>query len=163
MIYPASEIEIKKAQLPHNLLISALFFCNLLMAPAVIVLHFGMLGLLLPLITSGAVLAYVFWRSRQTGSWFVDSHWRLAFANSRWLLLGYAVSAALILLAWLLSQTAHDASMKHILWTALTRIALLPTLAGVMVSAIMEASAISLVSKREVPDKLAAGFPPPTV
>jgi hypothetical protein len=40
------------------------------------------------------------------------------------------------------------------MWTALTRIAILPTLAGVMITAISEASAISLASKREVPDKL---------
>jgi len=51
--------------------------------------------------------------------------------------------------------------MKHILWVALTRIALLPTLIGVMVTAMMEASAISLASKREVTDKLAATFQPP--
>jgi hypothetical protein len=70
------------------------------------------------------------------------------------MMLGYAVTAALIFIAWLVSMTAHEASMKHIMWTALTRIAILPTLAGVMITAISEASAISLASKREVPDKL---------
>lgn len=160
MMYPASAAEIKQAQLPHNVVITALFFCNLLMAPAVIALHFGMLGLLLPLLATAVVLVFVYWRSRQVSSWFVDSHWRLALLNSRWLLLGYAISAALIFLGWLLSQTASEPSMKHIIWTALTRIALLPTLAGVMVAAMTEASAISLVSKREVPDKLVARFPP---
>jgi hypothetical protein len=37
----------------------------------------------------------------------------------------------------------------------------LPMLIGVMVTAVMEASAISLASKREVTDKLAVTFPPP--
>jgi hypothetical protein len=37
----------------------------------------------------------------------------------------------------------------------------LPTLVAVMVTAVMEAGAISLATKREVPDKLAAKFPPP--
>jgi len=67
----------------------------------------------------------------------------------------------LIFIAWLISLSAQEANMAHILWTALTRIALLPTLIAVMVTAIVEASAISLASKREVPDKLAACFPPP--
>jgi hypothetical protein len=69
------------------------------------------------------------------------------------LLLGYAVSAALILVAWLISLNARDAHMGHILWTALTRIALLPTLIIVMVTAVIEASALSSAGKRETSDK----------
>jgi len=63
--------------------------------------------------------------------------------------------------AWLISRTTQDQSMQHILWTALTRIALMPTLILVMVTAVLEAGAIGQASKREVPDKLAASFPPP--
>ncbi|MFA6971131.1 MAG: hypothetical protein WC208_06975 [Gallionella sp.] len=160
MRFEISEAEVKRAQLPHNLLIAGLFALNLLMAPAVIALNFGMKGLLMPLFSTGALIAYIYLRSRKNTSWFTDVHWRLAFRNSRWLLLGYAVTAALILFAWLVSLTAHEASMGHIIWTALTRIAILPTLAGVMVTAIMEAGAISLASKHEVPDNLVASFPP---
>ena len=160
MQFEISEAEIKRAQLPHNLLIAGLFALNLLMAPAVIALHAGMTGLLIPLSSTGALIAYIYLRSRKATSWFIDAHWRLAFRNSRWLMLGYAVTAVLILIAWLVSLTAHEASMGHILWTALTRIAILPTLSGVMVTAIMEAGAISLASKREVPDNLLASLPP---
>ncbi len=158
-----SETEVKQAQLPHNLFITGLFAFNLLMIPAVIILNTGMPGLLIPLFSSGVLVAYIYLRSKKTTNWFVDMHWLLAFRNSRWLMWGYAVTAVLIFIAWLISLTAHEASMKHILWTALTRIALLPTLIAVMVTAVSEASAISLASKREVPDKLAASFPPPGV
>lgn len=161
MKFDISDTEIKRAQLPHNLLIAGLFSLNLLMAPAVIALHFGMTGLLIPLFSTGALIAYVYLRSRKITSRFVDAHWRLAFMNSKWLMLGYALTAALIFVAWLVSLTAHEASMKHILWTALTRIAVLPTLAGVMITAITEAGAISLATKREVPDNLLKNFPPP--
>jgi len=157
----ANETEIKRAQLPHNLLIVGLFAFNLLMTPAVIALKLGMLGLLVPLLSTGALIAYLYLRSRKTTTWFVDMHWKLAFKHSQWLMIGYAISATLIFLAWLISLTAHEASMKHILWTALTRIAVLPTLAAVMITALGEASAISLATKQEVPDKLAASFPPP--
>jgi hypothetical protein len=156
-----SERVVKRAQLPHNLLISALFAFNLLMAPAVLALKLGMAGLLIPLASSGAMIIWIYQRSKKSTDWFVDMHWRLAFRNSRWLMLGYAITAVLVFIAWLVSLTANDPNMGHILWTALTRIAVLPTLAGVMVTAIAEASAISLASKQEVPDKLAALFPPP--
>ncbi|MDD2721406.1 MAG: hypothetical protein PHH47_08890 [Gallionella sp.] len=156
----ASEAEIKRAQQPHNLLIAGLFGFNLLMAPAVLALKIGMIGLLIPLLSSGGLIVFVKLRSTRPAAWFVAMHWKLAYRNSRWLLLGYAVSAVMIFLGWLVSLNASSVSMGHIIWTALTRIAILPTLAAVMVTAISEASAISLASKREVPDKLAAQFPP---
>jgi hypothetical protein len=161
MRFEVSAAEIKRAQFPHDLLIAGLFAFNLLMAPAVIALNVGMLGLLIPLLSSSALIGYLYLRSRKVTCWFVAAHWRLAFLNSKWLMIGYAVTAALIFIAWIVSQASHEASMKHILWVALTRIAVLPMLIGVMVTAVMEASAISLASKREVTDKLAVTFPPP--
>ncbi len=159
MQFKATEAEIKQAQTPHNLYISGLFLLDLLMTPAIIVLNVGMAGLLIPLSCSGALIGYIYLRSKQAKCWFVDAHWRLTFKHAQWLLLGYAFSALLILLAWLVSQAAHEPSMKHILWTALTRIALMPTLIAVMVTAVLEASAIGLASRREVPDKIVRAFP----
>jgi hypothetical protein len=77
--------------------------------------------------------------------------------------LGYALTAALIFIAWLVSFASSDHNMRHIIWTALTRIALMPTLIVVMITAVMEFSAAAQAVKREVPDKLAAKFPPPAV
>jgi hypothetical protein len=68
------------------------------------------------------------------------------------------VTAILVGIAWLVSLTAHEPSMKQILWTALTRIGLLPTLIAVMVTAMMEANAISQATNRELPDKLTTKF-----
>jgi hypothetical protein len=157
----ATDVEVKKAQAPHNLFISGLFMFDLLMTPAVLALKIGMIGLLIPLVCSGALIAYIYLRSRKTTSWFVDAHWKLAFSRAQWLLLGYAASAALIFIAWLVSLTTKDANMGHIIWTALTRIALMPTLILVMITAVLEFSASGQAVKREVPDKLAAKFPPP--
>lgn len=145
--------EVRQAQLPHNLFISGLFFFDLLMTPAVVVLDIGMSGMLIPLLCSVALLAYIYLRSKKTTHAFVDAHWRLTWRHGKWLLLGYAVSAALILIAWLISLNTRDAHMGHILWTALTRIALLPTLIIVMVTAVMEASALSSAGKRETSDQ----------
>ena len=152
--------EIRRAQVPHNLFISGLFVLDLFMTPAIVVLNAGMSGLLIPLLCSSLLIGYIFRRSRKTTSWFVDAHWRLTFNNSRWLMLGYAVSALLIFVAWLISQAAHEASMQHILWLALTRIALVPTLIAVIVTAVMEANAIGLANNCGVPDGLAGEGPP---
>ena len=156
MQFDASETEVKQAKFPHNLLIVGLFAFNLFTVPAVLALHIGMAGLLIPLFCCGALVGYINMNADKMSSPFVAAHWRLAFLNSRWLFLGYAVTGTLIAIAWLVSQTAHEESMKHILWTALTRIGLLPTLVAVMVTAIMEAGAISQATSRELPDKLAS-------
>ena len=153
--------EIKQAQVPHNLFVSGVFIFDLLMTPAIIGLKIGMIGLLIPLFCSSLLLGYIFIRSRKTTTWFVDAHWRLAFKNSQWLMLGYAISAALIFIAWLITLTLHDINMKHILWTALTRIALMPTVIAVLATAVMEASAVPLAIKHQVPDKIVKAFPPP--
>lgn len=153
--------EVKKAQFPHNLFVAGLFMFDLLLTPAVIALKIGMLGLFIPLLCSGTLIAFIYLRSKKTTTWFVDVHWKLTFKRAQWLMIGYAISAVLILLAWLISLTAHTPDMGRIIWTALTRIALMPTLITVLITAVLEASAIPLAAKREVPDKLAASFPRP--
>lgn len=157
----ATAAEVKQAQFPHNLFVTGLFMFDLLMTPAVIGMKIGMIGLLIPLLCSGSLIAYIYLRSKKTTTWFVDMHWKLAFARAQWLLTGYAISAALIFFAWLISISSSDHNMQHILWTALTRIALMPALILVLVTAVLEASSIPMAAKREVPDKLAANFPPP--
>lgn len=149
MIHPANDAEKKLAQAPHNLFISSVFMFDLLMTPAAIAINIGMYGLLLPLGLSLSVVAYIYKRSRaSTHSAYAAAHWQLAFRRCLWLMAGYAVSATLIFLAWLISLTTQ-ASMQHILWTALTRIAILPTLLAVMVTLVMEAGAMSQASKGE--------------
>jgi hypothetical protein len=155
-----TETEIRQAKLPHNVFISGLFVLDLLMTPGIIVLNTGMAGLLIPLSCSLALIGYIFMRARETSPWFPAAHWRLAFLHAKWLMIGYAASALLILLAWLLSQGALEARMQHILWTSLTRVALMPTLIAVMVTAVMEASAIGMANKGEIPTKIVKTFPP---
>lgn len=162
MKVPVSANDRKQAQNPHNLFVAGAFAFDLLMTPAVLSLKIGMIGLLIPLVCSGSLLAYIYLRSHRTSTWFVDMHWRLAWQRSRLLLLGYAISAFLVLVAWLLSLISSDPHMASIVWTALTRIALMPTLIFVLLTSVLEASAIAQANQGEVPDKLAAKFPPPS-
>lgn len=162
MKYQATHVEIKQAQAPHNLFVIGIFLFDLLLPPAIIALNIGMVGILIPMLCSSALIGYIYLHGRKFTSSFVAAHWHLSFLRGRLLLLGYAISAVLILLAWLISLAARDASMAHIMWTAMTRIALVPTLIFVMITAVMEASASALANNGEVPDKLAAKFPPPS-
>jgi len=157
----ATPEEVKKAQSPHNLFISGVFLFDLLMTPAILALKIGMVGLLIPLLCSGALIAWIYLRSRKTTTWFVDMHWKISFARCKLLMLAYAISATLIFLAWLISISTKDHNMSHIIWTALTRVALMPTVIMVLVTAVLEFGSYAQAGKREVPDKLAEKFPAP--
>lgn len=144
--------EVRQAQTPHNLFIAGLFLFDLLMTPAVIGLKIGMYAILIPLFLSTSLIAYIWLRSRKATSEFVGAHWRLAFARGKLLMLGYAISGVLIFVAWLISLGARDASMEHIMWIAMTRVALVPSLIFVMITAMLELSAYVQAGKRELPD-----------
>ena len=159
MQFEVSAAQVRQAQVPHNVFVSGVLLFHLLLTPAVITLKVGMIGLLIPLACSLLMMAYIFVRSRKTTTWFVDAHWRLTFQHAQWLMIGYAVSATLIFLAWLISSTAGADSMKHIMWTAMTRIAVIPTLIAVMITSVTEASAVAVAARGEVPDKILKTFP----
>lgn len=162
MIFETDETDRSQARLPHNLFVLNIFFCNLLMTPVAIVLDVGMYGFLIPLACSLSVILYIYLRSRKTSRWFVNMHWRLAFSRCIWLMAGYAATAALLFIGWLISLSAADDRMAGILFTAISRIAILPSLLLVMVTAVLEAGGLHLVNKGIVPDKLADKYPPPT-
>ncbi len=88
-------------------------------------------------------------------------HWKITFTRCKLLMLGYAISGTLIFVAWLIDLSMQDAHMGHIILTALTRVGLMPTVILVLVTAVMEFGSYAQAGKREVPDKLAAKFPPP--
>ncbi len=161
MIVEVADAERKQAQFPHNLFVSGVFLFDLLLTPAAIVMNIGLYGLLLPLACSLLLVAGIWWRSRKTTTWFVDAHWRLSLRHGTWLMFGYAVSGALMLLAWLLTLASHDPHMQHIILTALTRIAVLPTLVAVMVTVVTEAGAQAQAGRGEIPDRIVRSFPPP--
>ncbi|PIW49591.1 MAG: hypothetical protein COW18_05040 [Zetaproteobacteria bacterium CG12_big_fil_rev_8_21_14_0_65_54_13] len=160
MIFPVADTDKKQARWPHNLFVLNIFFCNLLMTPAAIVLNVGMYGFLIPLVCSLSVIAAIYLRSTKKSVWFVDMHWRLCFQRCLWLMGGYGITALLMLVGWLISLTAADARMADIMFTAISRIAVLPTLLAVMVTVVFEAGGLQLVSKGEVPDKLVERYPP---
>ena len=161
MKFSPTDAEKKRARWAHDLFVLNILFFHLLLTPAVIVMGVGQKGLLLPLSLSGLVIAFIYYRSRKDPSWFVEAHWRLSFNRCKLLMMGYAGSLLVFGIGWLITLGMDQESMRNIMFTVFTRIAIMPTLILAMVSTVLEASATSLVSKGEVPDKLVKAFPPP--
>ena len=161
MIFSPTDTQKKRARWAHDLFVLNILFFHLLLTPATIVMGVGLKGLLLPLSLSAAVIAFIYYRSRKDPSWFVEAHWRLSFNRCKLLMLGYLGSLIVFGIGWLITLGMDQESMRDIMFTVFTRIAVMPTLIMAMVTVVMEASATSLVSRGEVPDKIVKVFPPP--
>lgn len=150
----------KRARWSHDLFVLNILFFHLLLTPATIVLGIGELGLLVPLVLSGMVIGYIFYRGRTDPEWFVAAHWRLSFSRCKLLMWGYLGSAVIFFIGWLISLNAQG-DMQHIMLVVFTRIAIMPTLIMAMVTVVLEASATGAVSSGEVPDSIVKDFPYP--
>ncbi len=161
MIFHISDTTRSQAKTPHNLFMLNLALFHLLMTPAIIVLDVGEIGMLLPLFLSLTVMIYT-WRRANAAhdDWFIFAHWQLAVRRYRLLLIGYAVTAALLLLGWLLTLSTADPNMRDILQTVLLRIAVMPVVLMVMVDFYLESSALFQATNGEVPDGISKRFPP---
>ena len=155
----------KRAKTPHELSMLNLAGFHLLAAPATLVLdyklHIGLVGFLLPLSLSLLIIAYTWYKARQSRfseHWFVAAHWRVAANRTRILLIGYALTAAILLFALLVTS---GSSKADIMLVALTRIAILPVLVTVMICFVLESGSIYQAGRNEVPNGVARQFPPP--
>ena len=161
MLFEIDEDTRKKAKSPHELFILNLLGFNLLAAPAAIALDVGMAGLLIPLVLSLSVVSFIWIRAAKpapNAPWFVATHWKLAATRTKILLVGYAISAAIIAFALIVTSGSDKA---EILLVALTRVAIVPTLLTVMICFVLESSGIFMAGKAELPNGVVNQFPPP--
>ncbi len=160
MFIAVSDEERRRAKAPHELFMINLFAFHLMLTPLLIFTGIGQAGLLLPPVLSGAVFLYIYLQGRRAERlepWFVAVHWKLAFQRAKLMLIAYAITAGLMLGAYLLSLGAGKT--QDIMFTVLTRVAVMPTVIMVFVVAVLESSAIYQVSRGEVPDPLAKRHP----
>ena len=161
MFVNASDISRKKAKSAHELYLINILFFHLLLTPASIALDIGYYGLLLPLLFSSMVISYIYLQGKRLDDWFIMVHWKLSFRRCRLLMIGYALSLAIFAVGFLISLGIEKESMQHIMLTVFTRIAIMPTLIMVMITAVIEAGSINQAVNGEVLDKLVRDFPPP--
>lgn len=162
MAFDVEASQIRAAKAAHEL-----FMVNLgallLIGPMTIFLGIGRFALLIPLLFSAAFTLYTYSRVSRAGSWFAEMHWRLALRNYRWLYIGFAITAVLLLLSWLVeSSTGTDShSPSQFLAMALVRIGVMPTIIMVFACFVIENGALNQVLRHEVPERLLKAFPPP--
>lgn len=161
MLFEVDERLRTRAKFPHELSMMNLVACHLIAAPAAIVLDIGMLGFLIPLALSLSVITFIWLRAinvARGAPWFVAAHWRLSANRTRILLIGYAISAVILGLAFM--ATAGSAK-GHIMMLAISRVAVVPTLVTVMVCFVLESGGIYQAGRGEVLDGIARRMPPP--
>jgi len=163
MQFQVAETERNRAKNPHELFIINLIAFHLLLAPAAIALGIGTWALLLPVTFSLMVMAFIYIRTQRAVSgepWFVMAHWQIALRRCRLLLIGYGVTGGILLLAWLLGLGMQP-NMRDIMFTALTRIGVMPTVILVFVAFVLESNALFLAARGEVPDAVVKRYPAP--
>ena len=173
MFFPVDETIRRRAKSPHELAMVNLLLVNLPMLIALlagsflqqgsVLARYKLVGVLIPLVVSLAVITFTFAKSRGpgTGSWFVTAHWKLATGRYKILLIAYLVGATLIGLGWILAQTQSDPRMEELMFIALQRVAIAPMLISLMVLIMLESGSIGQAGRGEVPDRLIERFPPP--
>lgn len=162
MAFDVEASQIRAAKMAHEL-----FMVNLgallLIGPMAIFLGIGRFALLIPLLFSAAFTLYIYSRVSCAGSWFVEMHWRLALRNYRWLYIGFAITALLLLVSWLVESSvgADSHSPSQFLAMALVRIGVMPSIIMVFACFVIENGALNQVLRHEVPERLVKAFPPP--
>lgn len=174
MFFHVDEPTRRKAKSPHELAMVNLLLFNLIMLIALLAASFlpkdslgadlKLVGILVPWLTSLAIVAYTFKRAGKAASgevWFVAAHWRIATGHYKILMIAYLVGATLIGLGWLLSQSQSDPGMQELMFIALQRVAVAPILISLMVLIVLESGALYQAGRGEVPDGITKRFPPP--
>ncbi len=164
MLFEINRESKTKAKFPHELFMVNLAVFHLLLAPVSFLMIGDITALLIPLLFSCAVITYIYLRGKKAerrGSWYEMVHSKLAFRRGTFLLIAYAVTAVIITGGWLLGMASDKVAMQDILLTISTRIGIMPTFIVVIITFVMEASAVHQASIGEVPDSFLNRYPAP--
>jgi hypothetical protein len=165
----ADKATCNRARASHDLYILNMFLFNLPAVAGILAYSIGgqLLAIemvVLALVISMSILTFIWLRARRFGDevpWLVMVHWRLTAGRSKLLLIGYAISGAIILVGLLVSSGMADKNMQVIMVTVFTRVGIVPGLLMVLVTAILEGQAMHLANNAIVPKGLVKRFPPP--
>ncbi len=131
--------EVKEAKRAHELFVLNLIFFHLLAVPAGLAFDFGYWGMVVPVLTSTVLLLYVRRRTgdlKEAGKGWVQQHWESAQRRFRWLYIGYAIVATLLIVVSLFVNP------DSIAFVALTRVAVMPAIIMVLITFVLSTSAL---------------------
>ena len=164
MLFEISKESRTRAKMPHELFMVNLAVGHLLLAPSVFLLMKSITALLIPLLISCAVIAFIYIRGKMVerdGAWYEMVNYKLAWRRSTFLLIAYAVTAVIITGGWMLGMASNKPAMQDILLTISTRIGIMPTFITVIVTFVLEASAVNQAKAGEIPDSFLKKYPVP--
>jgi hypothetical protein len=160
MVYVVESHELTEAKAAHEIFMVGLG-ALLLLGPMSIFVGAGRIGMLIPILFSAVFMLYTYRKISRARSWFSQMHWRLALHNYRWLFIGYAITALLLLVSWGVESSSSAGSPSQFLAMALIRIGVMPTIIMVFACFVIENGALNQALRHEVPERLVKAYPPP--
>ncbi len=146
--------ETKRAATAHEILMMNLSFFHLFVPIAI--LSSGHIALLisLALICSAVIIIWIARKAKQeSDSELVNAHWQLAWRRCRLLLIGYVISAGIMMLGWGLGSMQNDTQMQGILLVVFSRIAAVPLVLIVLILFVLSTSSLSQARQGQFPKK----------
>lgn len=138
--------EIREAKRAHELFVLNLIFFHLLAVPAGLAFDLGYWGMVVPVFSSTALLFYCKGRIAtldEQGRGWVRLQWESALKRFRWLYIGYAIVAALLIVVSLFVNP------DSIAFVALTRVAVMPAIVMVLITFVLSTSALGKAGSGE--------------
>jgi len=161
MLFDVSEIEKKKAKVPHDLFLVNLIGNHILMFVSTLGLATSWAWPLLfvPAI-SVCILAYTLWRGKKSLSidpWFVSCHWQICVKRSKTFIIMLCIALVVSALGWYgYSQLGW---MKEAVYALIFGLGLFPIMVTVLVLIIMESEGLHSATQGKLPEWIVKRYP----
>lgn len=161
MRFDVSKEEIKKANVPHEMMLTNLIGNHILIfiAAAGMAGSYPWLLALVPII-SLIILGFTLWRakrSRGQDSWYVMCHWQVCAQRSKIFILMLILLLAMSGLGWF--GYTHMGMMKEAVFALIGGVGILPIMATVLILIIMESEALYHSNLCRLPNWVVEKFP----
>ena len=157
LTFEISDLESKKAKIPHEIFLTNLIFNHILVFVAIMsASSLTKYVVVVPIISILSMVAIFIgaWRAKSKASWYVNGHWQLCAKRSRIFLIMISIVLAVFVILWFVS--GGNLRPQH--W-ALGGAAFLPTMVTVLVLIIMESESLHHAKIGVLPDWLFERFP----
>ncbi len=162
--YDVTPEAIKKARVPHEILLTNLIFNHILLFAATLSASSLWKFVALVPIGSALTLLYIFWaarRARSRASWFANGHWQITARRSMMFLGLIGFVSGVFGVLYLVS----GGDFRPLHW-ALGGATILPVLVTVLVLVVLESDALYQAKQGILPDRFETLFPdnvPPVI
>lgn len=153
MRFEVSPVEIKKANIPHELFLTNLIGNHILMTVGLggLAGSFPWIMAIVP-VTSFSILFFTLWRARRSlgrDPWYVMCHWQVCARRSRIFLVMLGLLMLVALLGWV--GYTYGGMMKEAVWAIVAGTGILPVMVTILVLVIVESDALYHANQARLP------------